>query len=305
MYNTRFTDKYKYFLATTIEPCVIQLPLPNISLNPGRPSLSYNVASERSKRRKVSEHLENNTPTKVIDSAIKALKPEYDDIQLLIDYMNENNLKVKEIIDILIIEKNKKENDVYQCLKLFYKCNMSVNSYKVLRKNQVMHNQKTLQPYYKLAMEKLNCIPNSLFVNDYMFHVNSAELVLLTTKRILLSKCNFDDFKEEELNVIEISAKCGIDGAQSASEYCHKFSNEQITDKYFTVSTMVLLSIKFNGNEIYLCQNPNSINNTRPLFFTFEQESPELTKNLFEKIQSELVTDDHEFFIEYKDKIYR
>ena len=302
MYRNRFIELHSDFLSQVIDNDTNRLPKPNLNIS-GRPSICYTEASERSKRRKVSDHLENHTPQKIIDTAFVALKPDYD-MKFITDYMYENNLNSKQLIKIIINQKSKSINSVYQSLKILCSCNLSAKSYKLLRKNQKYLNQCTLQPYYKIALEKMNSIPTSSSVDDSTFQVDTGELLAITARKIIYSQCSFANFDPKNTNFIQISAKCGIDGAQSATEYCHKFSNEKINDKYFVISTTVLLSIKFNNAEIYSCPTPNSMNNARPIFFTFEQESAELTRTIHEKIREE-IKNTQEFFVEYNGNIYR
>lgn len=285
LYHFKKSVKYAEFFASNFT--IFSIPKPKI-LNAGRPRTSFDESSIRSKNRKVSETLKENTPERIKASGIRLLNNSVPKIDKVAEKMIDKNISATKILNFIDESDKITMNSVIQCLKLFVSAKLTANSYKILRKNQKMLIMVTLQPYYKLAMEKLNCSPQSLSISDYFFSVNALDLISLTTKR-QLELINLSEFFEfDNLNNIYVTVKIGSDGARSGTDYAHHFANLSMDDHFFTVATSVLLKISFNETIVYSNTKPCSIESTRPIFFTFEKENTELTKYVIEKIQDEL-----------------
>ena len=74
----------------------------------------------------------------------------------------------------------------------------------------------------------MKCLPLSLKFRDHYFQIDAFDLVIHTTKRIMvyLSRTDFlheTCFNREESNILEASIKFGIDGAQSGTTYAYRF----------------------------------------------------------------------------------
>lgn len=288
---SKFSRKNKYrsspnysafFLETfTLGPC---LPRP---FSTGAPRKSFDQVGHESKRQKINEHLQNHTPTKVTASAMKIFEKQHPKLENLIEYMTENEITPAEIVDIVSWRKALKAKTPIQSLSFMIKNDLSKHQYMSIATESKKFGLNLYAPYYKVAKAKLDCVPPLFTCTDCYFQVDPLESVGFSAKRTLESlKLQINP---ESNDGVIVSIKIGIDGARSGTHYSHHFTNMDLSDENFVISTYVILDIKTASGQI-LFQNdkPCSEKNTRPLFFSFEPETPELIQKVIADIKDSL-----------------
>ena len=77
----------------------ITYPLPK-PLSATAPRKSFDNVEAESKRQKINDHLQVNTPSKITASAIKIFEHQHPKYENLLESMDQNNLTQNEIMDI-------------------------------------------------------------------------------------------------------------------------------------------------------------------------------------------------------------
>lgn len=264
----------------------------NELIKPGKPKLSFDESSVRTKKRKISDAIEAaGSPNRVIGAGISLMKADLPNIEKLIEFLHQNKIKPDESIKLMEENMSQCQTTESEGLKLFFDLQLSKDRYQKLRNFSVSKGLKKLIPTYKtIVAAKMECIPESLSVGDNNFQCDTLDIVKHTLKRIISvdEKLSETFFNLDSINRIKFEIKTGMDGADSKTQYAHTFNDLNLSDKHFTVSTMVPLKVFVNDELFYLNNKPNSSKLTRPIYFGFEKESTTLIKFIGDKIKNEL-----------------
>ena len=298
-YTFKRSKKFKLFMEEEIlfEDAQVEEIVPH-QLK-GHPEKSFNESGPSSKRKKSSLVASSNSPFRLIDAGQKLSKQINGiDSKKIIDFMIGRDLSTDEIINIVKKRQDIKVNSPQECLKLYLEMGLTQRSYQTLRNNSIKNNFSEMYcSYRKLQEQMAKCVPISLECSDDHFKIDPHDLMQQTITRIIhhemTKDCSLDmHFDPIEINKLFHESKIGVDGAQNGSNYALHFSDKAKTDSDFVLVTMVPLSLKYLESIIWQNRKPNSISFTRPVFFVYDKESPELIKEILHFVNSSLDVND-------------
>lgn len=173
-------------------------------------------------------------------------------------------------------------------LELLIENKLSKRQYEGFKKFNAKHNFNILPCYSNLLIEKKNCYPTNIQINDREARVNLQSLLEHTLQKLFNAIENdlcMRDFDENENCVCDISY--GFDGSSGFSAYQQEL-NSNVNDRSLFVSSMSLLKISSNKNVIWLNPSPSSVRFNRPIWLIYEKENEELTKKVHESLKREI-----------------
>lgn len=262
---------------------------------PGRTEKSFLESCPRSKSIKRDQVIDANSPNRIVSAAHKiTLDQKGIDLSRVQKHMETIDISSTELIDNSNLAQSIKYNSRDECLKLFIDMRLTKSTYQIMRNNALKNGLKKLYcSYKKIQAEKLNCVPISLSCSDHHFEIDCFDLAKHTVMRLI--KFNeLHDFNlmsaisQDEVNEVRLECKFGLDGAQSGTNYSHHFEDEGRSDSNFVLVTMVPLNLRINDILIWTNNKPNSVNFTRPIFFLYDKESPELVKDIMDQVNSSI-----------------
>ncbi|XP_017481320.1 PREDICTED: uncharacterized protein LOC108370503 [Rhagoletis zephyria] len=228
---------------------------PSSSFVRGRPRVSFEEASHRTKRRRVDEL--------VVSTSAEALKKAAEKIS---ESSNSGTLSVE------------------KALALYVDMDISYREYNMMR-NVVNGVHKNCFPsYYSIVEAKKKLIPDGIEVSETSVHV-PLQAILDKTSNSILKKLEFG----AESDVI-LECKWGFDGSSGHSVYKQKFESQDATDEFLFVTSFVPLRIVEGKNEKIVWQNSkhSSQRLCRPLKILFAKENPRLIMEVKDNIQREI-----------------
>lgn len=245
----------------------------------GRPKISYNVQSIRSKRRtvsKVSKVFDQNTNL-AIDTA-KYIAARNGDTKVVSNLMHMKNIES--------IEKDKKSSVMSPdaALALLLECELTKEQYKKIRDAALLHGHNLFPSYDKVLDAKMKCRPEKVVVNETEATVALQNLVDHTVSRIIESQYDFVSRKTQSMGKQRLTAKLimcwGFDGSSAQSQFNQKY--DTVTDHHetsvFVTSILPLKLICDDETILWVNASPQSVKFCRPKSVKFEKETVELTR---------------------------
>lgn len=252
----------------------------------GRPAISFDDCSQRSKERKAKKITEN------IDSSQLLLATE---MQMRSSGKRSSAGIVKELafaspergntIKKLRTSSNKIEAlSPDEALAMILDLDLSANKYRLL-KQYTKHICPNLFPSYeRVFAAKQLCYPENITVTESFAEINLQSLIDHTIIRLCASindvlKANLDSCNGNELQIL---FKWGCDGANQ-SPYKQNWSDERNSDENLFSISLVPIQMyvnNFKGEKLILYQNPapNSSRHCRPIKIMFAKETTDLIK---------------------------
>lgn len=132
----------------------------------GRPLVPFGLSSPDSKHRKIAKTLIFNTPERIKESGLYAIKKQDGiDIQKVADYMKQNNISASEMVNA---HKSSKSNfDPLQSLKLSVSCKLTKRPYEILQSSlSNLKNTKILASYSEMNAQKKQSYPENIVSGD-------------------------------------------------------------------------------------------------------------------------------------------
>ena len=232
----------------------------------GRPTVSFEEASQRSKIRKTKD-LMSLTPPRLYFATSKLLERE--------GYKKESK-DLKQV--------SRGNQSVYspaKALAIMLDCSLSKANYQYLR-NEAIENGISLYPTYndvrKVKMECFPLLSDQWKVTDSSVEISLQELVNHTTKRICeINKNLFDPSFEK----ISLYGKIGFDGSSGQSIYKQRNTgmDRDLSDEGSVFMScyvpIQLFALDTRQKRIVLWQNPktSSTSYCRPVRFSFVKET--------------------------------
>lgn len=249
----------------------------------GRPRTSYDLGSERTKRRRVQD-LRSHFATEELSKAAVTQSSQTD------ESATENALP--------------DQNDfIIGTLAMYMDLDLSRDKYNTLRSyNNILLGNKHYPSYDKLLKAKTECYPNKIYITERGAEVELQSLLDHTAQKILKCK-NFKILKDDSFI---LNGKWGMDGASGQQTFKQMWSNKNDADStkfiekdfsdksVFCICYVPLeLSSKKDG-VIWKNDRPSSVRYCRPIKFEFTKESTANTReeylNYSEKIKNLLPT---------------
>jgi len=238
----------------------------------GRPKLTFENSSDRTKRRKIVE-----------------LRKFYSEEQIEKAYaLNRRTQPVpttdKEITNNTFLNVS---------LAMYMDLHLSRAKYETLREyNLLLFDTKTYPSYDKIRFAKQFCYPENIEISEYGASVKLQSLIDHTARRIV------ESLPTSELDILNgkefvLYGKWGMDGASGQQTFKQRWTSsnskkvveleenlalEEISDKSIFMISMVPLQITSHDNEImWMNDRPSSVRYCRPIKFTFMKETSSST----------------------------
>ncbi|XP_065675857.1 uncharacterized protein LOC136092067 [Hydra vulgaris] len=226
----------------------------------GRPSCSFKVASEKTKRRRLNDIINNFSSDELLHSARLKLRNEY------------NYEAAKQVAEISEPSSQFKKYTPDEGLALIIDGGMSKSTYQLMRNGAEERDCHIYPSYNNIRLSKAKCYPENIFVDDYSAHVPLQELLKHTVKRL-------------------------CDGATGQSMY-KQISSEEAGDcnlkkeesLFITCLAPLELSGFCNNKKVLLWRNekPSSTAYCRPIRFSFQNESKAVVIEEAKYLESEI-----------------
>lgn len=259
---------------------------------PGRPSSSFDVVGERSKRRKVAHLGETASGNELSFAAAMTYRKEgqSDKAKAISKISSASSVKLKSYMSSFSSDNNCLTPEEALCVLL--DAQLSVYQYNVIRQAATSRF-----PSYKKVLEvKKLCYPNENAISASEKHVQVALQDLLDhtcTRLALVCKEVFLSLENDTITDLKLHIKWGIDGTSGFTEYKQKFQDASGSDAAMLVTCMVPIRLVGNTSiqkDVIFWQNnrPSSPRFCRPIQLQFEHETTERTKQEMMRVEGEI-----------------
>ncbi|XP_065651110.1 uncharacterized protein LOC136079303 [Hydra vulgaris] len=251
----------------------------------GRPSCSFKVASDKTKRRRLNDIINNFSSDELLHSARLKLRNEY------------NYEAAKQVAEISEPSSQFKKYTPDEGLALIIDGGMSKSTYQLMRNGAEERDCHIYPSYNNIRLSKAKCYPENIFVDDYSAHVPLQELLKHTVKRLCEVQAPVISTMLDGLTRLTLRCKAGFDGATGQSMY-KQISSEEAGDRnlkkeeslFITCLAPLELSGFCNNKKVLLWRNekPSSTAYCRPIRFSFQNESKAVVIEEAKYLESEI-----------------
>lgn len=265
----------------------------------GRPSVSFEVCSERTKRRRTKSMRDQHE----IDELAYALQMSFrnsgnvDAAKVVKDIAEGHPSTATTYIDSLkaVKEKQLSQNEA---LSLLIESKLSKNMYNNIRATSISHNCKLYPSYKHVLNAKKECYPApvDMRITESCAEVKLQALLDHTVQRILLVQTDVICSLVDDVYDMDLICKWGCDGTSGQSTFKQKFEDDdqgsKTDENIFFVSIVPLQLLCFKKStlkEIVIWKNPrpSSPRFCRPLKIEFLHETAESTKLIVNDIENQ------------------
>lgn len=258
------------------------------SSNKGRPKVSFEDSSDRSKRMKTSNLRNTSSAVELAYATQMNFRAEGNNqaAKILKDITNTPS-KAHEYCNAL-----KNQTTTYtklsadEALSLLIEAKLSKSQYNLIRRQVKEKNCHIYPSYDEILKAKKRCYPNSIIVSsDTVAEVPMQSMLNHTCKRLLQLQEEVIDSLNSCSNVnLVLICKWGLDGSSGQSEYKQKFDKTGSSDSSIVLTSLVPIRLIYrtetNKNNQIIWQNvrTSSPRFCRPLKLQFIHETAELIK---------------------------
>ena len=180
-----------------------------------------------------------------------------------------------------------------EALALKVQCNLSDDSYQMIRNAAKEHNSDIFPSLHKIFEVKSKCYPPDLSITETSAKSSLQSMVNHTLTRIISLVNHKLEMLDENNMEGTFYCKTGFDGASSQKVYKQAYQNTDINDakmheESLFQSAFVPLKLKIGDEDIWVNVKPNSSHFCRPLHLQYQKESKELSKAEFTNLKEEL-----------------
>jgi len=307
----KFKKKNEFWLQLHFNiPYVVNCDVTNQpSTSAGRPLKVFADLSDRSKRRHVKHLRETTTSDELVYAAKSTLYVEGKRAAAYV-VSQVSEFSPKRAIKIRKMYKNPKSHltpyTEDEALAFMVDTRMTKNSYHLTRLGAKKHGANIYPSYDRIRLAKERCYPKNIIINEIGASVPLQDLLNHTLLR-LCETLDFDDNINygELYTQFKFICKWGCDGSSGHSEYHQKFRNTltddcderetNLTDSsvfLFSLVPLRLVANCKNTNENFiLWENPcpSSTRYCRPIKFSYEKETTEVTRTEVRKTEKEII----------------
>lgn len=273
---------------------------PSTSRGPGRPPISFETSSEKSKRRKIQPLLEKNTHAELIYATQATLHSagKRDAAQMLKEMVTTSPKRathIKQSFHSPSSAGRKLTKD--EALATFLDGKMTKSSYTAIQKRLKSVGSKVLPSYPFIREAKEECYPNDIVISEISAEVSLQSLINHTTKRLCQVQRHVLLQHKDILDDVELIFKWGCDGTSGLTPYKQRFTDDkdknlESEDTAIFVLSLVPLQLRCRkqGKKKNLWQNPtpSSTKYCRPIKLLLRSESTQLIKEETEKIEEQI-----------------
>lgn len=256
------------------------------SFSVGRPTVSFDNASNRTKRRKIAKLLSSHSLTEIVSATCTGVH-------------DEGKRKLAKHIAEVVAGGHipKLESPIIrrytddEALSFFVEEKFSTFQYKMMRMQSKERGADLYPNYHQILEAKKRCYPENMNIKDKSAEVPLQSLLDHTTTRILeISQSILTVTDKSLLENVELIAKWGFDGTSEQSQYKQK---AKFNDSDLFITWLVPLQLQTasqEGHPIILWRNPrpSSVRFCRPIHFQFVKETKEIIKIERENIEAQI-----------------
>lgn len=269
---------------------------PSTSGERGRPSKSYNDLSEKSKKRKNMELVQEyglEALEYIHNADVQGLRSEGEPEEAsVIAIMRSCNRDEKKMIKKKLFHEtiNASSFSADEALALYADLDLSKSQYAFIRLKLIEKNSDMLPSYKILNNAKSMCYPpsSSIEVTDTSAKVKLQDLLDHTIGRILMIGGVYRPSQRR----LKLFSKWGCDGSSGQSEYKQVLQDESdlIADANLFMSSLVPLKLTDEDTNEVVWYNPacSSVRYCRPILMEFSKETPEKTRSVVNDIRSQI-----------------
>ena len=271
--NTVFEKKFGKWLNENFE--VPTVTAAGVSNSAGRPTVDFNIASQKTKKRRVSELTDSYSTNELLFAASEIFKKE------------SNYAAAKKVLNVnQQIESSRYTPD--EALAMIIDTGLSKSAYQVIRSGAVEKGCDLYPTYNDIRKAKDNCYPENISVEDYSASIPLKDLMSHTVNRLCeVQKPVIKQILQtsiQQVTRMTLRCKAGFDGATGQSIYKQGLSVDsddrqlKIEGSLFITCLVPLDLSAFHGHEkITVWRNHKSSSTAycRPLRFAFKKESRE------------------------------
>lgn len=273
----RFVTKNKTWLnVNCYEPPVITADSPK--LGPGRPSVGFSEAADRTKRLKTAELAKSASSTELLHAASHNLRKD--------GQFHQAKIAKQLTSDDAAVLTKYTPHSAEKALALILDCGLSKAGYQQLRTSAVDAGCNLYPTYNDVRTTKQACMPPTEHwtIDDYSASINLQALLDHTAQRICtLQKSVLE--ANEHLNRVILRHKIGFDGSTGQSLYKQisvDRENRNLSEEgsiFLTCLVPLQLTGYKDTTKLYIWSNPrpSSTMYCRPVRFRFIKETTEIS----------------------------
>lgn len=252
----------------------------------------FDECSERTKRRRMEETRRSLNTEEVKGAYMSIVREENPVDAKIMQHLSSASEETKnKVLEVIMGDlKPVKRYTTDEALALMVDLKLSKPQYEQLRKQSIDRNADMLPPYYRVAESKQECFPPKEFikVTDYGAEVELQALLDHTIRRIIAT-CDKELFRDIVEPKFEACFKWGMDGASGQSLYKQVFENDDgATDASVFMISLLPLQIKSATKTIWTNPSPSSPKLCRPIKFQFMKETPQTSKQEYDKMNKKI-----------------
>ncbi|XP_065648184.1 uncharacterized protein LOC136077886 [Hydra vulgaris] len=253
----------------------------------GRPSCSFEDASDKPKRRRLNDVINNFTTDELLHSAGLKLRNEF------------NYEAAKQVAKISEPSSQFKKYTPNEGLALIIDGGMSKSTYQLIRNGAEERDCHIYPSYNNIRLSKAKCYPENIFVDNYSAQVLLQELLKHTLKRLCEVQAPVISTMLDGLTRSTLRCKAGFDGATGQSVY-KQVSSEEAGDRnlkkeeflFITLHCLAPLELSgfCNNKKVLLWRRdkPSSTAYCRSIKFSFQNESKAVVLEEAKYLESEI-----------------
>lgn len=255
----------------------------------GRPNVSFEDSSDRSKKRKTEELRRENSSKELAFATKVHLKEQGEGkaSELVNEAVLTTPTRAEKILRIWKSSKSQlqvKPYDENEAISLIIEGNLSQRQYKLIRTQAKERHANIYPSYNRILKSKERCYPGkeSMVFSESLAEVQLQSLLDHTTWRIV----ELQDPVLVTLNNLQpdkfvLLSKWGCDGSSGQSEYKQRFSDQNLSDSHVFLSSLVPIQLYYTieGEKIIIWQNPrpSSPRYCRPIRMQWKKETKALS----------------------------
>lgn len=261
----------------------------------GRPEMSFELSSERSKRRKTEELRRNKSPEELSFAAQMSLRKvgQVDAASVIKDVTATTPTrasKYKKSIKQPFAEQD--QISPLRALSLFVEGDFTRRQYNLIRQTD-----KSRFPCYSVLQKaKMECYParESYTVTSTCAGLELQPLLDHTAQRLCMSLSEvLERLTIEEMEHLQLISKWGCDGSQQ-SQYKQKLGSETYSDANIFQSSFVYLQLvsEMHNQKNVIWQNPtpSSSRYCRPIRIRFVHETTDITNEEVQYVENKITS---------------
>lgn len=280
-YKARYTKARRIeerFINNNLEWLEGSISFPNkIVTKRGRPEMSFDDSSDRTKRLKTKE-LRDSTPVSVLTYATRMSLRSAGQVhasKLLKEVTKSPNRATKyRQAYKTSLESQPKSLSGEDALAVLVSAKLSRHQYDVVRDSA----PQTFPSYKTVQAAKTFCYPNNIQISETSASVPLQDLLDHTAQRLILSiESVIKTLQETELINLNLFTKWGFDGSSGHSSYKQAFYGPEASDSAVFITCIVPVRLVSDTRVIWQNPSPASTAHCRPLKIQFVKESKEIS----------------------------